>query len=395
MPAAAGDLNGDGLPEVIVASTRVNSGGEISQAALSIANWEIFTDPGLPTDPTEFAAYRIRGGGYSAPIIADVNRDGTNEVLASDAAGGLHAFDFTFQPHIQGDLPSTYIKAKELPGWPTPDHSVGALAEVSIGDLDRDGYPEILHAGGTCLVSAVYYSGAPRTGYPIAAGDPLAPADSTAFWPPLIADVDQDGIRDVIPILPDGTRPAFGADGHRIQGFGELGSTGQGAPPILADLDNDGMLDWVEVLDQVPLDPRIQIEVRSTSIPATGGTVAWGQYRYGPTRAGFVPTGPPLTPAVNSIVSQVYAYPNPSHAGTTYIHYHLLGNARAVRLRIFDLAGNLVSEPPTKPSDLLGSSEHSVAWSQAAHASGVYVCRLEVESDQGVEVKFTNVAVVR
>ena len=395
MPPAVGNLGGDGLPEVIVASTRAVAGEEISPAALSIANWEIFTDPGLPSDPTEYGAFLIRGGVYSAPIIADVNRDGTNEVLVSDAAGSLHAFDLTFQPHIQGDLPSTYIKANELPGWPTPAHSAGALTEVSIGDLDRDRYPEVLHTGGNCLVSAVYYSGAPRTGYPIAAGDPLAPADSTAFWPPLVADVDRDGALDVIPILPDGRRIAYRADGRPIPGFGELGSTGQGAPPILADLDNDGLLDWVEVFDQVPLDPRVQIEVRTTSIPATAGTVAWGQYRYGPTRAGFVPTGAPVIPSVNPIISQVYAYPNPSRAGTTYIHYRLLGNARAVRLKIFDPAGNLVSEPSTGPGDLLGSSEHSVAWSHAAHASGVYVCRLEVQSDQGVEVKFTKVAVVR
>ena len=155
------------------------------------------------------------------------------------------------------------------------------------------------------------------------------------------------------------------------------------------------MLDWVEVFDQVPLDPRVQIEVRDTSIPASSGAVAWGQYRYGPTRAGLIPTGPAGTPAVNPIVSQVYAYPNPSRAGTTFIHYHLERTARAVRLKVYDPAGNLVSEPATSPADLLGSSEHSVPWSHVAHASGLYVCRLEVESDRGVEVKFTNVAVVR
>ena len=394
-PPAAGNLGGDPLPEVIVASAASSFAGETSPAALSIANWEIFTDTSLPSDPSEYAAYLIQPGKFSAPILADINRDGTLDVLLSDAQGSLHALDFTFQPHIAGDHPSQYIRAKELPGWPTPAHFAGALSEVSVGDLDGDGYPEILHTGGSCLVSAVYYSGAPRTGYPIAAGDPLAPADSTGFWPPLIADVDQDGHRDVIPILPDGRRIAFRADGRPIPGFGELGSTGQGAPPILADLDGDGMLDWVEVFDQVPLDPRVQIEVRDTSIPASSGAVAWGQYRYGPTRAGLIPTGPAGTPAVNPIVSQVYAYPNPSRAGTTFIHYHLERTARAVRLKVYDPAGNLVSEPATSPADLLGSSEHSVPWSHVAHASGLYVCRLEVESDRGVEVKFTNVAVVR
>ena len=394
-PPAAGDLNGDGLPEVIVASSAVSFAGEISPAALSIANWEIFNDPLLPTSPSDYPAFLIHGGSFSAPILADLNRDGTYEVVVSDREGSLHAFDFSFGPHIVGDLPSQYITARELPGWPTAPLLRGAISEVSIGDLERDGYPEVIHAGGSCLVAAVHYSGSPRSGYPVAAGDPLAPADSTAFWPPLIADVDQDGVLDVIPILPDGTRPAFRADGRRIQGFGELGSTGSGSPPMLLDLDNDGLLDWVETFDQVPDDPRVQIEARSTSIPATPGAVAWSQYRYGPTRAGLIPTGPAGPAAGTSIVSQVYAYPNPSRTGATYIHYRLSGPARAVRLKILDPTGNVIAEPATSPSNLLGSAEHVVAWSHAAQPSGVYLCRVEVESDRGVEVLFTKVAVVR
>ncbi|HXF58487.1 MAG TPA: M6 family metalloprotease domain-containing protein, partial [Candidatus Saccharimonadales bacterium] len=43
-PAAAGDLDGDGLPEVVVSSLRAGI-GENSFQALSIANWEIFNDP--------------------------------------------------------------------------------------------------------------------------------------------------------------------------------------------------------------------------------------------------------------------------------------------------------------------------------------------------------------
>jgi len=136
-------------------------------------------------------------------------------------------------------------------------------------DLEHDGFPEVIHAGGQCRVAAVHYSGSPRSGYPVAARDSLAPADSTAFWPPLIADVDQDGTLDVIPILPDGTRPAFRADGSRIAGFGELGSTGMGSPPMLIDLDNDGTLEWVETLDQVPSNPEIEIDVRTTTVPSS------------------------------------------------------------------------------------------------------------------------------
>ena len=393
-PAAAGDLDGDGLPEVVVTSSfALGLGGEPTSNGISIVNWEILNDPLLPVDPSEYAAYLILDGNFSAPILADLNRDGNYEVVASESNGALHAIDFSFAPHISGDLPSQYIAAKELPGWPTTSIRNGALSEVSIGDLEHDGYPEVIHAGGDCIVTAVHYSATVRSGYPIAAADPLAPADSTAFWAPIIADVDQDGTLDVVPILPDGSRPAFSADGRRIPGFGELGSTGAGSPPILLDTDNDGLLEWIETFDQVPSDPRVQIEVRTTTLPVSA--VAWPQYRYGPTRDGLIPSGPAGTPSGTSILSQVYAFPNPSHGGTTTIHYRLNGDARAVRLKIMDPSGHVIDEPATGAADLLGSAEHAIRWNHAAFASGIYLCRVEVESDRGVEVVFAKLAVVR
>src|SRR5205823_2547828 len=131
----------------------------------------------------------------------------------------------------------------------------------------------------------------------------------------------------------------------------------------------------------------------TTTLPAS--RVAWGQYRLGPTRAGLIPTGPAGPGAGTSILSQVYAFPNPSHSGTTFIHYRLSGNARAVRVKVLDAAGSVVAQPATGVADLLGSSEHAVPWNHASNASGVYLCRVEVESDRGVEVLFTKLAVTR
>jgi hypothetical protein len=392
-PAAAGDLDGDGLPEIVVAN-RATAPGDLAVNGISIVNWEILNDPLLPTDFEDYGAYLIYlGPPLSAPVLADLDRDGTPDIVAADASGSLHAMRATFAPHIQGDLPSTYISLAELPGWPTPPLAVGALSEVSIGDLERDGHPEVFHMGGDCLVAGVHYSGSSRSGFPLKPKDPLAPADSTGWWPPLVADVDGDQALDVVPIVPDGRRPGYRADGHRTA-FAELGSTGNGSPPILADLDRDGLDEWIETLDQVPLDPRVMIDVRTTTIPA--GAVVWGQYRFGSTRDGFFPSSPAGPPSGTSILSQVYAYPNPSHTGSTSIHYRLSDAARSVRIKIVDPSGKLIAEPPTQVADLLGSSEHSVSWDHAGLASGVYICRVEVQSDRGgVEVLFTKLAVVR
>jgi hypothetical protein len=55
----------------------------------------------------------------------------------------------------------------------------------------------------------------------------------------------------------------------------------------------------------------------------------------------------------------------------------------------------VVAQPTTGVADLLGSAEHTVPWNHALNASGVYLCRVEVESDRGVEVLFTKLAVTR
>jgi hypothetical protein len=57
--------------------------------------------------------------------------------------------------------------------------------------------------------------------------------------------------------------------------------------------------------------------------------------------------------------------------------------------------GHVVAEPAIGAQDLLGSAEHAVRWDHAAQASGVYLCRVEVQSDRGVEIQFTKLAVVR
>jgi hypothetical protein len=391
-PAAAGDLDGDGLPEIVVANV-ARGGEEFAANGLSLANWEVFTDPLVPTGGEDFEAYLVVGGGapFSAPVIADLDRDGRNEVIASDALGRVHAFVFTISSHIQGDPPRIFTHVDWAPGFPaagTPGG--GVVSEVSLGDFERDGRPEILHMGGAARVVALHYNGTPRSGFPLRTADPLAAQDSAGVWPPLVADADGDGDLDVLPIIPDGRRLAFRPDGTAIEGFGQLGSTA-GPPPLLVDLDADGTAEWIEAFDQ---GGRAMISVRSTPTPIPASLVAWPQYRNGPTRDGFFPAGP-ADSAGTPILSEVYGYPNPSRGGATTIHYRLGAATRAVRIRILDPAGSTIAELPTGPANLVGSAEHSVVWPHAGLASGPYLCRVEAETHRGTEVRFAKLAILR
>lgn len=393
MAPVAANLGDDDLPEVLVAHTAVPGAEDASYNGLSIANWEIFADPNLPREPEGAIYYLIHlGGPYGAPVLADLDRDGFSEALVADRTGAFHALRVTFAPHPPGELPSLYIGTEELSGWPAAIAGGGRAVEVSAADLEGDGHPETFQTGEDSRVAAFHWNGAPRSGFPVGAGDPLAPADSSGVWAPLIADVDADGFLDVIAILADGRRLAYARNGAPIAGFGELGSTGLSAPPLIDDLDGNGTAEWVETYD---LSTQCFILARDTGIAVTAGSPAWGQWRLGPTRNASLDALPAGPSPGTRILSEVYAYPNPARGSASTIHYRLSGTADRVRITIYDPSGTLVSELPVDAADRAGGAEHAVVWNHAAMSSGVYVCRVEVESDAGSEVTFTRLAVLR
>jgi len=389
-PVAA-DLDGDGVAEVIATATL--SAGEFTAPGLYIVNQDILSDPLLPTDLDSAPNFRIvEADALSSPVMADLDRDGVNEVIVADATGSFHAYKVTIGPHIPGDLPRTYISVTELAGWPATTPLPGRTAELSLADLEKDGHPEVFQTGEGARVHALHWSGAPRAGYPLSPGLALAPADSTGFWAPMIADVDGDGVQDVIPILPDGRRPAYRADGSLIPNFVELGSTGSSAPPLLVDLDGDGQAEWIEAYDA---GIQFSVVVRRPPLPILASSIGWGQYRLFPTRNTVFPAGPAGPGPGTQVLTEVYAYPNPSRGSASRIHYRLGADATSLSVRIYDPLGSLVAELPTGPADRVGSAEHAVVWDHSSLASGIYLCRVEIQSTRGTEVKFSTLAVVR
>jgi hypothetical protein len=215
--------------------------------------------PGLPVAPVAAAPANFPAAVWSAsigrvhlsaPAIADVNRDGVNDIVVGDLDGWVRVLDGRTGGNV--------------PGWPQQVHirdNVATAIETSptVADLDKDGSPEIVVGAGSLDVAnqpggveAFNANGSMRWrresrdvynmwtgGGPDGLGDGV---EST----PAVGDIDGDGFPDVV----------WGSFDHQIYGVNRNGSEifpssrcdsswcGNGdtvwSSPALYDIDGDG-----------------------------------------------------------------------------------------------------------------------------------------------------------
>ena len=165
----------------------------------------------IKDDPDLVDGFPLQMGdsGESSPILFDLDGDGDDEIVIATGGGRVHAY--------QDD-------GSELPGWPvepptTPHWHAGQAAEaagitplsdgfiatVAVGDLEGDGTPEIVAAGGAGFVYAWHVDGSVVSGFPLEmvgrAPEEFGPADA---WDngfagaPTLYDLDGDGTLEII-----------------------------------------------------------------------------------------------------------------------------------------------------------------------------------------------------
>ncbi|KON30918.1 hypothetical protein AC480_00090 [miscellaneous Crenarchaeota group archaeon SMTZ1-55] len=274
-PALA-DLNGDGAPEIIVA-TADGSVFAFLEDGSPLPGWPVVTDllPGLDPDSprNHLQAPAYQEGGVEADVhasivggvaVGDIDGDGAPEVVAADLEGNVYVWD------TYGEL---------LPGFPVftnPEFSKpedrnennvldrGIFAAPALGDLDGDGVLEIIVGATDQHVYAWKGDGTPVPGWPVLARDLGQPAPKGAriVSSPALGDLDRDGLLEVVV----GTNEIYGQSG-RVYAFTSNGTilhgwpvrvpslipggpavlplVGQGVPstPALADVDGDGTLE--------------------------------------------------------------------------------------------------------------------------------------------------------
>lgn len=204
--AATGDLNGDGLDDLVAGTEKGDlmwfpNRGTRDQALF--VGCHVLQDEAGPMDV----------GWYAAPFLYDWNDDGLLDLLAGTSGNALlwwqnkgnrQAPSFEFRGFVMcGD------KRLEVPQAPVAEDPVGIFKrdyfnQPWVGDFDGDGLPDIVTGGYT--TGQIFYfralgrdeEGVPRLAEPRRLATAEGPIDTVWAAAPLVVDVDSDGHLDIL-----------------------------------------------------------------------------------------------------------------------------------------------------------------------------------------------------
>lgn len=277
-----GDLDGDGLYEIIFTSNGLLSDSTISKIHVLRKDGTVF--PGFPFE----VSYSTLG---STPALYDLNRDGRLEIVIRikpdrTNINGIYAIDY------QGNI---------MPGFPFPIDYGHPYANVAIADMNGDSIPEIAYGNVVPVDSGKVYVWDLQGN--ILPGFPQKIWSTWVDGSVAIGDVSGDGLGDVIVPTSKGFIYAFKYDGSIVPGFPVQAENvhvviGFETSPTLVDIDNDGDIEIFA--------GSLNKRVYGYDTPGIAGGDIWSTYkgnaqRTGGMLKGFIPVPVELVAFTSSV----------------------------------------------------------------------------------------------
>lgn len=225
---AAGDVNGDGFADLLASAPR----SEYSEALVYAGS-----ETGLDASPL----YDVNGGNYYIGSVAsagDVNGDGYDDVLITTDGCWIncHSYNGTLSLVLgspTGPDVTIYVNGASREDWDSYDHVAG------VGDVNGDGYDDIQ------VGSSLYVGAAAAVDF--SAPHPIS-LDGTLLATVGIGDATGDGFPDVIEASSGSTSLYLGSDSADLSDSIPIDSTGDYLGAAIAnagDVNGDGYEDVI------------------------------------------------------------------------------------------------------------------------------------------------------
>ncbi len=235
---AIGDINGDGQNEVVWGSTDYFVYAVNGATGADLAGWPKFMRDTVRSSP---ALHDIDGDG-KLDVIVGVDAHAEGAPFNTPAGGCVHVFRFDSTQSCPTGNPVDCRAPTETPGFPVCVDQV-VESSPSVGDIDGDGRPEIVHGTGTFYpgrlprVYAWKCDGTPVPGWPVT-------IQGQSEFSPALANLDGDAALEVVvsgdATLGSATRHVYAFKGNGTRIFESEPRNFFGAPlsishPVVAD----------------------------------------------------------------------------------------------------------------------------------------------------------------
>jgi hypothetical protein len=336
--ASIADLNNDGSKDIVV-GTYKGWLHAIDLQGVSLAGFPVYLSKGTRT----------------APVITDLDGDGDFEIIIGQDAGRVFAISHT------GDTL-----------WTRQASGKRIRTSAAVCDFNENGFMEIVITGTDGRITILDYQGQDLAGWPQDLG-------GTCYSSPVIADLDGDKFAEIIVGANDSTLHAFHYDGTAFDVFPiAMGDKVQGTVSV-DDLTQDGSMELIVGTDS-------DLSIVNLKTPFTRGST-WCTDRGNYQRTGFI-LNLPLSTEPRSLIPKKLElsqnFPNPFNASTT-IGFGIPENGY-VAIAIYDALGQEIRQLLNAS---LSSGNYSILWngldeSGRSVETGIYFTKITADNSSKV-----------